>query len=88
MIRMSDYLRTQLKIQAKAEHKSFNAYVVGILEEAVEPEWPHVNPEDIPDSIPGWPEPIHSDVVLADDYDWKAAKGEYLLKKYYGNEES
>lgn len=88
MIRMSDYLRTQLKIQAKAEHKSFNAYVVGILEEAVEPEWPRVNPEDIPDSIPGWPEPFHSDVVLDDNYDWKAAKGAYLLKKFQSNEES
>ena len=86
MIRMSDYLRTQLKIQAKAEHKSFNAYVVSILEEAVEPEWPHMKLEDMP-PMP-WIDEIRAlfpkteAVDVPDDSDWKAAKGAYLLEKW------
>lgn len=85
MIRMSEDLRERLKIQAKANHISYNAYVVSILEKAVEPEWPHISPEELEalsDSMTGWLPPFHSDVVLDEDFDWKAAKAEYLLKKW------
>ena len=91
MIRMSDSLRERLKIQAKAEHKSFNAYVVGILEEAVEPEWPHVNLEDLPPAP--WIDeiralfPKNEGADVPDDFDWKEAKAAYLYEKYCKNEE-
>ena len=95
MIRMSEDLRERLKIQAKANHMSYNAYVVSILEKAVEPEWPHISPEEL-EAIGkehcAWLDelralyPKDEGVQLPEDFDWKAAKGAYLLAKCENNE--
>ena len=89
-VRVNDPLLRQLKYNSKIENLSLNKYVVSVLEKAVEPEWPHIRPEDIK-PCPWLDEiralfPANEGAVVADDFDWKKAKAEYLEKKYCANE--
>ena len=51
-LRLDPILLERLKRKAKAEHKTFNGYVEGLLEKALEPVFPKLKREDY--QVPDW----------------------------------